>query len=168
MVALLSVFLLGASSMASEDGLDLSGVYGGVGIAIQAVPDGWDEYGVGLVIKGGVALPQLLENLGAEVELTTSLSDPQVVNGQDLSILTLAGYMTYTIEIPNTPFAVRPRAGVILPNLGDSDSVNSRSLGLSTGIAGLMILNEQLDAYVDYTNLGENINNYTVGLELKF
>lgn len=168
MVALLSAFIVSTTLLVAKDDMGLSGVYGGVGLAIQAVPDGWDEHGIGLVLKGGMALPRLLDDLGAEVELTTSISDPQYVNGADVSILTLAGYMTYTIEIPGTQFAVRPRAGIILPNLGDSDSVNSRSLGLTTGIAGLITLNEQLDAYVDYTNLGENINNYTVGIELKF
>ena len=167
-VAALSALLLASTLFAAEDKSELSGVYVGVGLAVQAVPDKWDENGIGLVVKGGVALPQVLENLGAEVEMTTSLSDPEDRNGHDVSILTLAGYMTYDIHIPDSSFFIRPRAGFILPNLGDSKSVNSRNFGLSTGIAGVIALNKQLNAYVDYTNLGENINNYTVGLELKF
>lgn len=168
MVAVLSAFLLSSTLYSADSDNGLSGAYVGVGLAIEAVPKHADEYGVGLVLKGGMALPQLFEGLGAEVELTKSLSDPEDGAGHGVSILTLAGYVTYDITIPDSPFSVRPRAGIILPNLGDNESVNSRDFGFSLGVAGVYALNEQLNAYVDYTVLGEYITNYTAGIELKF
>ncbi|MEA3373680.1 MAG: outer membrane beta-barrel protein [Campylobacterota bacterium] len=160
--------LLTSSLINAEESNELSGFYVGAGLAIHAVPNDWDDNGLGLVLKGGAALPQVLNNLGMEVELTTSLSDPETHNGHDVSILTLAGYMTYNIRFPDSHIFVRPRAGFILPNLGDTKSVNSRNFGISTGIAAVVELNKQMNVYGDYTNLGENINNYTVGVELKF
>ena len=166
-VTLLSSLLLASALYGVEKKSEFSNVYVGAGLSVEAVPKGADSHGTGLVLKAGTQLPQLLKHLGAEVELTTSLIDPEWGN-KDINVITLAGYMTYDIRFPSSPVFVRPRAGFILPNLGNSDSVNSRDFGISTGLACLIELNEQMNAYVDYTNLGENINNYTAGVELKF
>ena len=166
-IMLMASLLLATTLYATEKKSELSNVYIGVGLAVEAVPKGADDHGIGLVLRVGAPLPQLLKNLGAEVELTTSLVDPEW-GKKDINIITLAGYVTYDIRFPDSPLFVHPRAGFILPNLGNSDSVNSRDLGISTGLACLVELNEQMNAYIDYTNLGENINNYTAGVELKF
>lgn len=143
-----------------------SGLYVGAGLGVEAAPKDFDS-GLGLALKGGIHLDQVLANLGAEVELNKSLSDPSF-GPVKIDVLTLAGYMTYTIKFPNSPLSVRPKFGVILPNLGDSKSVNSRDFGLSTGIAGVLQINKNLNAYLDYTNMGEVINNYSVGVEFNF
>jgi hypothetical protein len=88
------------------------------------------------------------------------------VNDNNIDVLTLGLYTTYTIAIPNSPVSVRPKFGVILPNL--SDDLNSRDVALSTGVAGLFNLNEQIDIYAEYVNTSESMNNYMVGVEINF
>lgn len=140
--------------------------YVGTGIGVLAtVKDATS--GLGLALKGGVTLDSVLPNLGAEVEFNKSLVNPEYGSIQE-DVATLAGYFTYNIALGNSPISVRPKFGVILPNLGDAQSVNSRNLGFSTGVAGVLTINKNLNAYLDYTNLGEKINNYSVGVEFHF
>lgn len=142
-----------------------SGVYIGAGIGLEAMPKDVDN-GMGLSVKGGVALDQLLKNMGVEAELTTSLVAPEYDNGKNIDVFTLGVYATYTIAIPNSPVSVRPKFGVILPNL--ADEINSRDVALSTGVAGLLKINKQLDAYVEYVNTSEMMNNYMIGVAVNF
>jgi hypothetical protein len=159
---ILTAALLSSALFAQEQ---RNGVYLGAGLGLEAMPKHVDN-GLGLSVKGGVALDQLLSHLGAEAELTTSLVAPEYSSDKNIDVFTLGVYATYTIDIPNSPVAVRPKFGVILPNL--ADEINSRDVALSTGVAGLLKLNDQLDAYVEYVNTSEMMNNYMVGVEVNF
>ncbi|MEJ2500667.1 MAG: outer membrane beta-barrel protein [Campylobacterales bacterium] len=157
-----TALLLSSSLFAQQQGSN--GIYVGVGLGLEAMPKHVDN-GMGLALKGGVELDQLLKNFGLEAELSTSLIAPEV-NDNNIDVLTLGLYTTYTIAIPNSPVSVRPKFGVILPNL--SDDLNSRDVALSTGVAGLFNLNEQIDIYAEYVNTSESMNNYMVGVEINF
>jgi len=140
------------------------GLHIGAGVGLEAMPKGFDN-GAGLSLRGGAELNQLLEYLGAEAELTTSLIAPKV-GGKKLNVFTMALYTNYTIAIPGSSVSVRPKFGVILPNLGDD--IHSRGIALSTGIAALLKVNEQMSTFVEYTNASEWMNNYMIGVEIAF
>jgi len=155
--------LLLSSSLFAQQGNH--GVYMGVGLGLEAMPKHVDN-GLGLAVKGGIHLDEVLPHLGAEMELTTSLVAPEYKGGVDINVFTLGFYATYTIALPNTPIAIRPKFGFILPNL--SDEINSRDFALSTGIAGVYTINRVFDAYVEYVNTSEAMNNYMVGFNINF
>ena len=162
---LLATALISTSAMAAEVGF-----YGGGGLAFEAVPDTADlKMGLGVVLRGGMTLDSLLENFAVEVEITKSVIDPKFERpGSDIkyNVTTLATYAVYRINIVDD-FYVKPRFGVIFPNLGD-DMVNSRDITFSSGIGGGYSVMENLDVYVDYTVLGEGVTNYGAGVEYHF
>lgn len=151
---------------AKEAAQELGGFYVGSALVVEAVPKHEDN-GVGLLIKAGKKLDAVMKNLGVEAEMTASLMDPEF-NGKKADILTLATYVTYDIEVPKIPLTVRPRFGVIAPNLGDNESVHSRNLGLSTGLLAAYRITPHVSLFIDYTNLGEKVNNYGLGAEFNF
>lgn len=158
-LSLLALVLSSALWAQSSQGLHI-----GAGVGLEAMPKGFDN-GAGLSLRGGTELNQLLEYLGAEAELTTSLISPKA-GGQKINVFTMALYTNYTIVFPESPVSVRPKFGVILPNLGDD--IHSRDIALSTGVAALLKVNEQMSAFVEYTNASERMNNYMVGVEVGF
>jgi|GEM_PF-2211397 hypothetical protein len=147
-------------------------VYMGVGFGVMAVPEESDA-GVGISVKGGMELDNILKNLGMELELQKSIVDPDYHyyyhhNDTNVNILTLAVYATYDIIIPSSAATLRPRFGIILPNLGDTKSVNTRNYGLSSGLDITYKVSQKVKIYTGYTNLGENVNTYLVGMEYHF
>ncbi len=163
--ALLATAMLSSSLMAAEVGF-----YAGGGLALEAVPDVKNlKMGVGAVIRGGMTLDSVLENFAVEVELTKSIIDPKFdVTGGDtkFNVTTLGTYAVYRIPVGNK-FYVKPRFGIIFPNLGD-DFVNSRDVTFSSGIGGGYTVMDHLDVYIDYTVLGESVTNYGAGVEYHF
>lgn len=166
--AFLAAAVLSSSLMATEVGF-----YAGGGLALEAVPDSGDwKMGAGFVLRGGLTLDAVLKNFAVEAELTKSIIDPKVdfkgVNdGRDnVNVATLAVYAVYRIPIVDK-FYVKPRFGMILPNLGD-DVVNSRDVTFSSGIGAGYTIIDHMDVYMDYTVLGESITNYGAGVEWHF
>jgi len=172
--ALLATAVLSSSAMATEVGF-----YAGGGFAVEAVPSTNDwKMGAGIVLRGGMTFDSLLEHFAAEVELTKSIVDPKVnydgITGRDkVNVTTFAAYAVYRIPVVEK-FYVKPRFGVILPNLGGTKDwngdyvVNSRNVTFSSGIgAGYQVM-DHLDIYMDYTVLGEAITNYGAGVEWHF
>lgn len=156
------------SALTAAEGMSF---YGGGGLAIEAVPDySGVSMGTAIVLRGGMNLPMVLEGFGAEAELTKSVINPEYDYGwasSDVSVLTLAAYAVYTIPL-GEKFYVKPRFGIILPNLGDDQSVNSRDITFSSGIGGGFKVMKNMNIYVDYTVLGEFVTNYGAGVEYHF
>ena len=151
------------------------GFYAGGGLAYESIPDykvgGDTAGGIGIVLRGGMDLPNVKKNFGVEAEITKSIIDPKVA-GNSGSVLTMAGYAVYTINITKQLYA-KPRFGMIFPNLGgtyysDADVVNSRDIGFTSGIGGGFRLNRHMNIYFDYTILGEGITNWGSGVEYHF
>lgn len=161
-ISVAAALLLSSSLYAQQQGIN--GFYVGGGIGIEAMPKDVDN-GVGLAVKGGLELDSVLKNLGVEAELSTSLISPEI-NNYKIDITTLGVYGTYTIRVPRSAFKIRPKFGVIFPNL--ADDINSRDIAISGGLAGMYTLNSQLDLYVEYVNTSEAMNNYMIGLALNF
>jgi len=180
----LAVTLLTTAALTSALVAEGMSFYAGGGLAIEAVPD-YDglSMGTAIVLRGGMNLPMVLEGFGTEVELTKSVVDPSEENSKcngydffggctsysatDVSILTLGAYAVYTIPL-GEKFYVKPRFGIILPNLGDDKSANSRDITFSSGIGGGFKVMEQMNIYVDYTVIGEFVTNYGAGVEYHF
>ncbi len=141
-------------------------IYVGAGANIQAVPDSYNNSGVGMSFKLGAHLDELMPNLGAEVEYTQSMSEPKNAASTKVKVKTLAAYMTYDICFKNSPVFVRPRIGFMQPNL--DDKINSRDFGLSAGADVGVAITKSISAYVGYTNMGETLNDYTLGVEFYF
>ena len=173
--ALLATAVLSSGAMATEVGF-----YAGGGIAFEAVPSNsqdW-EMGLGIVLRGGMTLDAVLEGFGAEVELTKSIVDPKAYIGNagrdKINVTTLATYAVYRIPVTDQIY-VKPRFGIIFPNLGGEDYVwsndsvvNSRDVTFSSGIGGGFTVMDHLDVYIDYTVIGESITNYGAGIEYHF
>ncbi len=160
--------LLTTLMMTTAVNAETSDFYIGGGLGYEAVPDisGIDG-GAALILRGGMKFDQLLQNFSAEVEITKSVLDPEYGNDKQ-NVLTLATYAAYTINVNDSGFYVRPRFGIILPNLGDSESVHTRDIGFSSGVNGLYKFNDNWGAYVDFTYQGEFINLYSAGVEYNF
>jgi len=172
--ALLATAVLSNAAMATEVGF-----YAGGGFALEAVPNYGDwKAGAGVVLRGGMTFDSVLEHFGAEVELTKSIVDPKVnkdgIAGRDkVNVTTFAAYAVYRIPVVDK-FYVKPRFGVILPNLGGAKYangdyvVNSRNVTFSSGIGVGYQVMDHLDIYMDYTVLGEAVTNYAAGVEWHF
>lgn len=143
-----------------------SGVYVGAGANVEAVPDSYNSSGIGMNLKVGAHIDQVLPKLGLEAEYTRSMSEPKNPASQKIKVQTVAAYLTYDICFKNSPMFVRPRVGVMLPNVGDK--INSRDFGLSSGADVGVAISRSVSAYFGYTNMGETINNYTLGVEIYF
>ncbi len=171
--ALLATAVLSSGVMAAEVGF-----YAGGGLAFEAVPKTDDlKMGLGIVFRGGMTLDSVVENFAIEVEFTKSLVDPKFdLPGSDhkLNVATLGTYAIYRIPVTET-FYIKPRFGIIFPNLGGADYpgsdysfVNSRDITFSPGIGAGITVMDHLDVYIDYTVLGEGITNYGAGVEYHF
>lgn len=162
--ALLTAGLLSSGAAAAEVGF-----YAGGGLAFEAVPDYDDlKMGLGVVLRGGMTLDSVLEHFAIEGEVTKSIVDPKYdYPGSDVkfNVNTLAAYAVYRIPVADK-FYVKPRFGIIIPNLGDE--INSRDVTFSSGIGAGYTVMQHLDVYVDYTVLGEFITNYGAGVEYHF
>lgn len=154
----------GISSTLCAD--EKSGVYVGIGANVEAVPVGYDSSGIGFSLKLGTHLDEVLPKLGVEAEYTNSLSDPEDRASHKVDIQTLAAYMTYDICFNNSPVFVRPRIGFMVPNVGDK--INSRDFGLSAGTDVGVAISNNVSVYFGYTNMGETVNDYTLGVEIYF
>lgn len=140
-------------------------LYGGLGLGIMATDDNSDA-GIGLSLRGGLALDSVLKGFGLQAELNKSITDPENARHRDIDVMTFALYTTYEIKIPDSKAALRPKIGVILPNL--NDDIDSRDLILSSGFGLTYDIEKNLRLYADYTVLGEKISHYSAGLEIKF
>lgn len=174
--ALLATAVLSSGAMATEVGF-----YAGGGLALEAVPKNELDWKMGLaaVVRGGMTLDAVLEGFGAEVELTKSIVDPKVdykgpnADRDKVNVTTLATYAVYRIPVTDIIY-VKPRFGIIFPNLGGAEYrngdnvVNSRDVTFSSGIGGGITIMQHLDAYIDYTVIGESITNYGAGVEFHF
>jgi len=153
------------SSVIYADSTNGQGLYAGAGLGIMATDKNGDA-GLGLSLRGGAALDNVLKGLGIQAELNKSISDPEYRNGFDIDVMTLAAYATFDINIPNSAVSLRPKIGAIFPNM--NDDIDSRDLILSSGFGMTYAVESNLRLYADYTVLGEAISNYSVGVEIKF
>ncbi len=157
-----STLFLSAMLLATAATAEIKPYVGG-GFGYMVAPDYHGaENGLGMTLKGGATgFIAQMPGVGGQVELNKSLTGLN-----DADVLTFAGYLTYDIEIPGAPVALRPRFGLILPNAGDE--IHSYDLTFSSGFGGVFRINKQLSAYADYTVLGEMITNYSAGIEFHF
>lgn len=162
---LLTLLVLASISYAQEMDTVDQGLYAGAGLGILAT-DKDGSAGIGLSLRAGVALDNTLKGLGLQLELNKSLSDPENANSKDIDVMTMAAYTTFDIIIPNSKVTLRPKIGVILPNM--KDDIDSRDVILSPGFGATYAIQDNMRLYADYTVLGESISNYSVGLEIKF
>ena len=162
---LIAVAILTGITYAQESVPQDQGLYAGAGLGIMATDDRGDA-GIGLSLRAGVELDDVLKGFGLQAELNRSFSDPQNHNNKDIDVTTIAGYATFDIEIPNSRVTLRPKIGAILPNL--DDDIDSRDLILSSGFGMTYKLEENIRLYSDYTVLCEGISNYSAGIELSF
>ena len=141
-------------------------LYIGAGAAIEAVPSTYNASGTGVSLKIGSHLDYILPKLGIEAEYTKSVVAVKQSTSNQITVQTVGAYLTYDITFPRSPIFVRPRFGLVAPNNGDK--INSTDLILSAGADAGVALNRHVNTYIGYTNLGETINNYVLGLEYKF
>lgn len=160
------VACLGVSSLSAVEQSNTDSLYVGVGIGIEAVPIQYTSSGTGMSLKVGSHLDHLLPKLGAEIEYTKALIEPKSSANKKVDVQTVGAYFTYNINFKNSPVFVRPRLGFMLPNSGDK--INSRDFGLSSGADAGLALNKRTNLYLGYTNMGETINNYILGIEYNF
>ena len=163
---LLALVLLASVTFAQDSTSRATGLYLGAGASIMAINDKKGDPGLGMSIRGGLALDNVLKGFGAQFEINNSLIDPETRNNVDINVITMALYTTYDISIPNSSVILRPKIGAILPNI--KDDIDSRNLILSSGFGMTYGLRSDLRLYADYTVLGSGVSNYSAGLEVKF
>jgi len=163
--ALLTVGLLSTLVFAQQVSSSTQSAYVGAGAGILAGSKDVDA-GLGLSVRGGISLPSTIKGMGVQVELNKSVIDPKFKSFAKYDVTTLAAYTTYDIAINDSGFSLRPKIGVILPNLGDD--IDSRDLILSSGFGATYKVQNNMHLYADYTVLGSAISNYSAGVEFSF
>ena len=163
-IILMLAILASVSNAQAAEPAD-QGLYAGAGFGVmQTIKDG--DAGLGLSLRAGKQLDSVLKGLGIQLELNRSFADPETPSGRDIEATTFATYATFDIYIPDSEVTLRPKIGAILPNL--RDDIDSRNLRLSSGFGMTYNIENNVRLFADYTILAEAINNYTVGLEIKF
>lgn len=148
----------------------LRSLYAGGGLAVQSVTGYEDGYAV--VGKVGTYFRDAREGLGAELEASRSLIEPEQGawggGGNDVALTTLAGYSTFTVRHPEQPLAVRARLGLAWeyadPDGGDSET----ELNVSYGIGGTADLANGFTAFVDYTHIEADVGHLNLGIQTRF
>lgn len=130
-----------------------------------------DNVGVGPVFRLGYLFSGVSNSFGIEVEANPMRVDMKDDDNsyyhseRDMG-LTLASYLVYNFEIPDTKFTVRPKAGIVFPNLGDN--VYKDSSGFGYGLNVIYNFKEELGLYIGYGSFGSSANQYSAGLEVLF
>ncbi len=153
-------------SLSGAEQSALGSVYVGAGVGLEAVPSGYVSSGTAMSLKVGSKLDSFLPQLSGEIEYTKSLIQPKSSPTNKIDVATLGAYFTYDINFKNSPLFVRPRLGILLPNMGNK--INSRDLAISAGSDFGVLLSKRTSAYLGYTNMGETINNYIVAFQYRF
>lgn len=163
----LALTMLATFAQAANTSSNNQELYLGAGLGVMATDDNGDD-GIGLSLRAGVPLNNVLKGFGLQLELNKSLVDPERNRNwnSDIDVVTFATYATFDIVIPHSKVTLRPKIGVILPNL--DDDIDSRDLILSSGFGMTYSVEHNVRLYLDYTVLGEQISNYSAGIEIKF
>ena len=130
-----------------------------------------DNIGIGPVFRMGYLFRDLSNSFGIEIEANPMRADLKDEDNnyyhsdRDMG-LTLASYIVYNFEIPETEFTIRPKAGIVFPNLGDNVYHDSSSLGY--GLNVIYNFKEDLGLYVGYGSFGTSVHQYSAGIEVLF
>ena len=128
-----------------------------------------DNVAIGPIIRGGYLFKEESNSLGLEIEANPmSVKTQNTGNGhnnRDMAI-TLGTYLVYSFQIPDTPIRLRPRIGLVFPNLGENLYKDNNSVAF--GMSGLYDINKMFSVFISYGNFGSSANQYSTGLSVRF
>jgi hypothetical protein len=169
-VSMLSALL--ATSAMSADFIK-GNFYGGVGMGVENFSN-YSSYdpGVTLVVNGGKPIIKLGPGtIGAEGELTYTVLPLSHTYGDDLSILTLSAFATYTFEHSEKIYT-RVKAGFTNRNYSfDNESFNSNysSRGVAAGIGAGYKVSDKIRLFSDLVLVdGSNLTQVNLGAQMNF
>ena len=151
--------------------------YGSVGISVVDT-DEIDGSGVGPLVKLGHFFGDSKNAFGIEIEANPMRADMEDDHnstygggysssggmGGDFA-LTFGTSIVYNYNIDNTGFSIRPKVGVLFPNI--SDDIYKDSTAFSYGGSVLYDFGGA-DGYISYDTFGSGTNRYSLGVAFKF
>lgn len=144
--------------------------YANIGVGLLDT-DSIDNVGAGPVFRLGYLFSDVSNSFGIEAEANPMRVDIKddgnryYHSDRDMGLI-LASYLVYNFEMPNTQFTVRPKAGIVFPNLGDNVYQDSSNFGY--GLNVIYNFKDDLSFFVGYGSFGHSVNQYSAGLEVFF
>jgi len=161
----------------------VSSVYAGSNYASAGISvvdtDELDGSGVGPLLKVGHFFGESKNAFGIEIEANPMRADMEDDHnstnggyynnsssgmGGDFAI-TLGTSLVYNYNIDNTGFSIRPKVGVLFPNI--SDDIYKDSTAFSYGASVLYDFGGA-DGYISYDTFGSGTNRYSLGVAFEF
>ena len=180
--------ILGIASIIFTSSVYAGSNYGSAGLSVVNTDD-IDGSGIGLLLKAGHLFGESKNAFGVEVEVNPMRVDKEENNnygtyyngygygyrgnynnsssgmgGSDFSV-TIGTSLIYNYKISNTGFTIRPKIGVLFPNIGED--IYKDSTTFSYGASAIYNF-AGVDAYISYDSFGSGANRYSLGLTFKF
>ncbi len=154
--------------------LNAGSVYVDMGMSVLDT-DYTNNTGFGPIGRLGYLLGDKDNSFGLEAELNPLMVDMDNDNlnsssgygpsNRDIA-LTVGTYIVYSYKIADTKFYLRPRAGVVWPNLGDNIYKDSSSFAY--GLSILYNFRNNFSGYVSYGSFGSGVNGGSIGISVNF
>ncbi|PHR54179.1 MAG: hypothetical protein COA44_14120 [Arcobacter sp.] len=162
-IVIVSGLLLCATSVYAQS------MYADLGIGVLDT-NKIDNQGVGPMARFGYLFSDPSNSLGIEVEanpMTVKTEDNNGNNHNDRDMAIVLGtYLVYSYQVGDSQFSLRPRIGVVFPNLGDNLYKDSGSFAY--GLSALYKFNDDLSGYISYGSFGSSVNHVSVGISIGF
>jgi len=129
-----------------------------------------ENLGVGPMARLGYLFSKPSNSLGLEVEanpmvVKTKANSDNYHNNRDMALV-LGSYLVYNYQLGDSKFLLRPRIGVVFPNLGDNLYKNGTSFAY--GISTMYKLNDDLSGYISYGSFGDSVHHVSMGISIGF
>ncbi len=152
--------------------LNAGSVYVDMGMSVLDT-DAMDNTGFGPIGRLGYLLGDKDNSFGLEAEVNPLMVDMGNDNSssgygpsnRDIAF-TIGTYLVYSYNIPSTKFYLRPRAGVVWPNLGDNIYKDSSSFAY--GLSVLYNFRNNFSGYISYGSFGSGVNGGSIGISVDF
>lgn len=170
------LFIILVISLSISISIAKDNTYGSIGISVVDT-DEFDSTGVGPLFKFGYLLGDKKNTLGIEIEANPMFADMNNDNNTSGSFrnsgsgmngdfaMTLGTSIIYNFEIPRSNFTIRPRVGVIFPNIGEDIYKDSTSFSYG---ASVLYDFGGIDGYLSYDSFGSSASRYSLGVAFGF
>ena len=166
-IAALAVFLVGVTGLAQAEPFNRYTTFQGA----LADVDGFDS-GIAGIATYGVRVPEMHKNFAVEAEFAMTFIEPEAKVGGttwEASYYALGAYGVYAHPL-SEKFHVRGRLGIVYYDLEKSSALRSESdddFDPAYGVGITVGLSKETRFILEYTAIGSDLNNISLGFQFK-
>jgi len=167
----IKILVLATSLVLFSTNLSAQSVYVDIGMSVLDT-DSTSSTGFGPLGRVGYLFNDKDNSFGIEAEANGLMVDRYNIdtnhNGpsdRDIAF-TLGTYLVYSYALPSTKFTLRPRAGVVFPNIGDNIYKDKSSFAY--GMSLLYDFRKEFSAYLSYGSFGSGVKGASLGISVNF